>query len=146
MHFHCKTRLEHPGRSHVGTMIDARCRSHDGRDALVAAEGRQSTPGQPDQVDLARTSFGDLQSAKHVESTPQCKLRSFGHGTLECVDDANLVEIVGCSSNVGGSLRWEVERFRCGEHPNSRKCDMMLGEPRAKELGHGQDVRMMGRA
>ena len=66
-------------------MIDSCCHRHDGRDVLVAAEGGQSTPGQPDRdtegiigADPATDTLevGDLQSVKHVESNPQRKLPS----------------------------------------------------------------------
>ena len=52
---------------------------------LAAAEAGQSTPGQPDRdtesiigVELATNTLGvvDVQSVKHVKSTPQCKLSS----------------------------------------------------------------------
>ena len=53
---------------------------------LVAAEGGQSTPGQPDRdtesiigVDLVsdKLEVGGIQSVKHVESTPQCEFSFF---------------------------------------------------------------------
>ena len=92
-------------------MIDSSCRRHDGRDVLVAAEGGQSTRGQPDRdtesivgVDLATDTLEEgscpVREARGVRHTLQFAVLL--HGTLECVEDTTLVGVVGWPSNVRG--------------------------------------------
>ena len=135
-------------------MLDScRCR-HDRRDVLVEAEGGQSTPGQPDRdtesitgVDLATDTLdvGDIQPVKHVESNPQCRLIScptelwnalmirlwWGMWAGQAACEAPSAERLDGSG--AASPRTAGRVTRCCE------------KARAKELGHGHDVRQTRR-
>ena len=126
-------------------MIRSCCRRHDRRAVLLAAAEKRAVDAKP-TIRATDSTIGvdpatdtpevrDRTWCQHHSAS--CRPASLNSGIHGRCDPGG---VLGWSSNVRESVRWEVERFWCGENPNRCGRDIMLEDEHApKELWYEQE-------